>query len=127
MESTMFGMDSVEKAQAFDVGENGVFKIISNSKFLQVLKLAPALDVLSRFFEDNNLPHAPFDANRALSSGIVRHFPSPASTFAKRSGRTSVCQSGDGSFSSDARKRAPEQLHRLKTLGCAHTLNFGLG
>jgi len=56
MESKMFGMDSVEKAQAFDVGENGVFKIIPNANFLQVVKIAPALDVLSCFFEDNDSP-----------------------------------------------------------------------
>jgi hypothetical protein len=104
MESKMFGMDSVEKSQALDVGKNGIFKIISNSNFLQVVKLAPLLDVLSRFFEDNNLPYDRFDASRALSSGIVRNFPSPASTFAKRSERTSPCQSGDGSLSSDAEK-----------------------
>ena len=104
MESKMFGMDSMEKAQAFDVGEDGVFKIISNTNFFQVVEFASALDVLSGFFEDNNLPHARFDARRALSSGIVRNFPSPASTFAKRSERTSPCQSGDRSLSSDAEK-----------------------
>jgi hypothetical protein len=104
MESKMFGMDSVEKSQALDVGNNGICKIISNSIFLQVVKLAPLLDVLSRFFEDNNLPYDRFDASRALSSGIVRNFPPPASTFAKRSESTSPCQSGDGSLSSDAEK-----------------------
>jgi hypothetical protein len=104
MESKIFGMDSVEKSQALDVGEDGVFKIISNANFLQVVKFAPALDVLCGFFEDNEAPNARFDARRALSSGIVRNFPSPASTFAKRSERTSPCQSGDESLSSDAEK-----------------------
>ena len=104
MESKMFGVDSVEKSQAFYVGQDGVFKIISNSNFLQVVKLAPLLDVLSSFFEDKDFPLDRFDARRALSSGIVRNFPSPASTFAKRSERTSPCQSGDGTSSSEAEK-----------------------
>ena len=47
MKSKMFGMDSMEKAQAFDVGKNGIFKIISDANFLQVVKFAPSLDVLS--------------------------------------------------------------------------------
>lgn len=104
MESKMFGMDSMKKSQALDVGEDGVFKIISNANFLQVVKFAPALDVLSGLFEDNDAPHARFEASRALSSGIVRNFPSPASTFAKRSERISPCQPGEGGLSSDAEK-----------------------
>jgi hypothetical protein len=50
------GMDSMEKSQAFCVGQDGVFKKISNSNFLQVAKFAPSLDVLSGFFEDNDSP-----------------------------------------------------------------------
>ncbi|MFM8765686.1 MAG: hypothetical protein ACKOEZ_12745, partial [Spartobacteria bacterium] len=80
MESKMFGMDSVEKAQAFNVGENGVFKIIPNANFLQVVKFAPALDVLSGFFKDNDFPHSCFEDNRDLSSVRLRKFPSPSST-----------------------------------------------
>jgi len=49
-------MDSMEKSQAFCVGQDGVFKKISNSNFLQVAKFAPSLDVLSGFFEDNDSP-----------------------------------------------------------------------
>jgi hypothetical protein len=65
---------------------------------------APDLDVLSGFFEDNDSSHDRFDANRAFSSGIVRNFPSPASTFAKRSESTSPCQSGDWILSSEPEK-----------------------
>jgi hypothetical protein len=42
--------------QAFCVGQDGVFKKISNSNFLQVAKFAPSLDVLSGFFDDNDSP-----------------------------------------------------------------------
>jgi hypothetical protein len=78
MESKVLGMDAMKKAQTFDV--------------------------LSGFFEDNDFPHARFDASRALSSEIVRNFPSPASTFAKRSESTSPCQSGGRIFSSECEK-----------------------
>ena len=81
----MFAMDSMKKTQTFDVGQDGVFKIISNANLLQVVKFAPTLDVLGGFLEDIDSPHAYFEASRPLSSGIVRNFPSPASTFAKRS------------------------------------------
>ena len=101
MESKMYGMDAMKKAQTFDIGQDSVFKILSDKNFLQVIKYPPALDVLSSFFEDNDSPHAGFDASRALSSGIDRNFPSPASTFAKRSESTSPCQSGDGTLSSE--------------------------
>ena len=46
MESKMYGMDAMKKAQAFDVRQDGVLKIISNTHFLQVVKFTPALDVL---------------------------------------------------------------------------------
>jgi len=56
MESKMFGMDSVEKSQALDAGKNGIFKIISDADFLPVVEFAPALDVVSRSFKDNDSP-----------------------------------------------------------------------
>ena len=117
----MFGVDSVEKSQAFYVGQDGVFKIISNSNFLQVVKLAPLLDVLSSFFEDKDFPLDRFDASRALSSGIVRNFPSPASTFAKRSERTSPCQSGDGTSFSEA-----EKDRQRSSIACRRSLRLML-
>lgn len=95
MESKMYGVNSMKKSQTFDVGEDCIFKIGSDAYFLLVVKFTPTLDILSGFLEDNDSPHAYFEASRALSSGIVRKFPSPASTFAKRPASTSPCQSGD--------------------------------
>ena len=117
----MFGVDSVEKSQAFYVGQDGVFKIIFNSNFLQVVKLAPLLDVLSSFFEDKDFPLDRFDASRALSSGIVRNFPSPASTFAKHSERTSPCQSGDVTSFSEA-----EKDRQRSSIACRRSLRLML-
>ena len=78
MESKMYGMDAMKKPQTFDIGENRVFKIGSDAHFLLVVKFTPTLDILSGFLKDNDCPHAYFEASRALSSGIVRNFPSPA-------------------------------------------------
>jgi len=47
MESKMHGVNSMKKAQTFDIGENGVFKIGSDTHSLLVVKFAPALNVPS--------------------------------------------------------------------------------
>jgi len=91
----------MKQSQTFDIGENGVFKIGSDAHFLQFVKIAPAFDVLRSFLENNDFPHAYFEASRALSSGIVRNFPSSAFTFAKRLESTSPCDSDDGTSSSE--------------------------
>jgi hypothetical protein len=119
MESKMYEMESIKKSQAFNIGPDSVFKILVDTNFLQVIKNAPALDVLSSFFEDNDSPHARFDANRALSSGIVRNFPSPASIFAKRSESTSACQSGDGTLSSE-----PEKDRQSSSIACRRSVRL---
>ena len=119
MESKMFGMDSIKKAQTFDIGENGVFKIGSDAHFMLVVKFTPTLDILSGFLEDNDSPHAYFEASRALSSGIVRNFPSPASTFAKRAESTSPCQSGDGTSSSE-----PEKDRQRSSMVCNRSVRL---
>jgi hypothetical protein len=56
--------------------------------------------------KSNFHPHnSRFEPNMALSSGMVRSFPAPASTFAKRWDSTSLCQSG-GRFFSESKKIA---------------------
>lgn len=94
----------MKKSQTFDVGEDCVFKIGSDAYFLLFVKFTPTHDILSCFLEDNDPPHAYFEASRALSSGIVRNFPSPASTFASRSESTSPCQSGEETSCSEPEK-----------------------
>jgi hypothetical protein len=42
----MYSVNSMKKAQTFDIRQDGVLKIISNTHFLQVVKFTPALDVL---------------------------------------------------------------------------------
>jgi hypothetical protein len=121
MESKMYGVNPMKKAQAFDIGQDSFFKILSDKDLVQFIKCPPALDVLSSFFEDNDSPHAGFDASRALSSGIVRNFPSPASAFAKRSESASPCQSGDGTLSSE-----PEKDRQSSSIACRRSVRLML-
>lgn len=113
VESELFWMDSMEEHQALDFGEDCVFKIVPDAKFLEIVKLPPALDVPGYSIEDNDPPQDRLDANRAFSSGIVRNFASPASTFAKRWESTVPCQSGDGSRSSE-----PERDCQSNSIAC---------
>lgn len=97
-------MDAMKKSQTFDIRENGVFKIGSDSYFLLVVKFTPTLDILCGLLEDDDSPHAYIEASRALSSERLRNFPSADSTFASRLESTSPCQSGEGTSSSKSEK-----------------------
>jgi hypothetical protein len=121
MESKTYGMKSIKKSQAFDIGLDGVFKILFEKNLLQFMKNAPALDVLSSFFEDNDSPHARFDPSRAFSSGIVRNFLSPVSTFARRSEGTSPSQSGEGTSSLE-----PEKDRQRSSIACRRSVRLRL-
>jgi hypothetical protein len=70
MESKMYGMKSIKKSQAFDIGLDGVFKILFEKSLLQFMKNAPALDALSCFFKDNDSPYARFDPVGPLSQEL---------------------------------------------------------